>query len=243
MAGPDTTDPTLTWASLPAVDVTSAGETVTFSVGALDTGSGVDRVYLYFDHDWEGQSELESVVALTDATDSFADGQSPAPVHFDPGTAAGTYSITTAIVYDKAGNWTQYSAADLAALGIATSFNVLSNTPADTTSPTLTSASLPSVDVSAGGETVTFSAGALDSGSGVDRVDLYFDHSWDGQSGLASIVTLSDAMDSFADGSSSSAVNFDPRTPAGTYAASIGELIGNHHECMSCAPASTELRK
>jgi hypothetical protein len=117
LAGPDTTDPTLTWAILPTVDVTSAGETVTFSVGALDTGSGVDRVYLYFDHDWEGQSGLESVVALTDAADSFSDGQSAAPVYFDPETAAGTYSITTAIVYDKAGNWTQYSAADLAAIG------------------------------------------------------------------------------------------------------------------------------
>jgi len=105
LAEPDTTDPTLTWANLPAVDVTSAGETVAFLVGALDTGSGIDRVHLYFDHDWEGQSGLECVVALTDSADSFSDGQSAAPVYFDPGTAAGTYSITTAIVCGAMTDW------------------------------------------------------------------------------------------------------------------------------------------
>ena len=96
MAGPDTTDPTLTSAILPSVDVTSAGETVTFTVGAFDTGSGVDRVYLYFDHGWEGRSGLESVVTLADAVDSFSDGQSAASVYFGLATTAGTYGIISA---------------------------------------------------------------------------------------------------------------------------------------------------
>ena len=168
--------------------MTAGGQTLSFSVGAVDSDSGVDRVYLYFDHDWQGQSGLQSVVALSDATDSFADGVSSALVYFDPATAAGTYSLTSAIVYDKAGNFSQYTLADLNALGVATSFNVVSNAPADTAAPSLTALSLPSVNVRGGGEFVTFSAGALDSGSGVDRVILYFDHSWDGQDGFRNIV-------------------------------------------------------
>jgi hypothetical protein len=104
--------------------VTSGGETVSFSAGALDTGTGVDRVYFNFDHGWLGQTGLESSVLLSDATDSFADGVSAASVYFDPSTAAGIYSITSAIVYDKAGNFCQYLPAQLAALGMGTSFTV-----------------------------------------------------------------------------------------------------------------------
>ena len=135
MADPDTTNPTLTSATLPSVNVTSGGQTVTFSVGALDTGSGIDRVYLYFDHGWQGQTGLESVIAFRDSTDSFSDGVSTEPIYIDPSTSGGTYTLTSAMVYDKAGNWTQYSPADLAALGIPTSFNVTSNASADTSPP------------------------------------------------------------------------------------------------------------
>src|SRR5947209_16946089 len=108
-----------------------------------------------------------------------------------------TKIVTSAIVYDKAGNYTQYSPAELAELGIPTIFAVNSNTPADTTSPTLSSATFPAVDITSGGETVTFSAGAFDTGTGVDRIYFNFDHSWQGQTGLESSVELSD---SFADG-------------------------------------------
>jgi hypothetical protein len=217
LAAPDTINPTLTSATLPHVDLTAGGATVTFSAGALDTGSGVDKVIIYFDHSWQGQSGSVSVVTLSDATDSFADGSSAAFVYFDPATPAGTYAITSVLVYDKAGNWTQYSSGQLASLGIATSFDVHSNTPADTTAPALTSTALPAVDVMNGAETVTFSVGALDTGSGVDRVTLYFDHSWQGQSGPENTVVLSGAADSFADGSSLTSVYFDPLTGTGTY--------------------------
>ncbi|HSU67795.1 MAG TPA: hypothetical protein VLJ39_13045, partial [Tepidisphaeraceae bacterium] len=106
LAAPDTSNPSLTSASLPTVDVTGGGETVTFSAGAFDTGSGVDKVIFYFDKSWQGPSGSGSVVTLSDATDSFADGNSALPVYFDPATPAGTYAITSVIVYDKAGNWT-----------------------------------------------------------------------------------------------------------------------------------------
>ena len=213
----DTIDPVLTSATLPSVDVSGGGQTVTFSAGAFDTGSGVDRVYLFFDRSWAGSSGLESLVSLTDAFDSFSDGRSAVAVYFDPSTGGGTYNVTSALVFDKAGNFTQYSPAQLTALGIATSFQVTSNTPADRTDPTLTTASFANVDLTNGGQSVTFSAGALDSGTGVDRVYLYFDHGWEGQSGTESVVALTDRADSFADGSSAATVYFDPRTTAGTY--------------------------
>jgi hypothetical protein len=114
------------------VDVTSGGQTVLFTADALDSGAGVDRVTLTFDHSWQGQSGLESAVLLTDLSDSFADGRSTAPIYFDPSTAAGTYTITSALVTDKAGNSAQYSAADLAALGLPTSFTVADHNLAPT---------------------------------------------------------------------------------------------------------------
>ena len=231
MAGADTSDPTLTSATLPSVDVTSGGETVTFSVGALDTGSGVDRVYFYFDHSWEGATGLQSVIEFSDYTDSFSDGLSSEPVYFDPSSAAGIYDLTSAIVYDKAGNWTQYSAADLAALGIPSGFTIVSDTGPDTTDPILTSVTLPTVNVTAAAQTATFAAGALDTGSGVDRVVILFDHSWEGESGFTDVVTLSNSTDSFSDGSSSAQVYFDPGTPAGTYhitSAIVYDKAGNY---------------
>ena len=230
LAAPDTTDPTLASVSLPTVDVSTAGQTVAFSAGAFDTGSGVDRVVIYFDRSWSGGSGPESVVMLSDAEDSFADGTSSASVYFDTATTAGTYSITSVLVYDQAGNWSAYSPAQLTDMHVATTFEVVSGAPADTTPPLLTSTALPAVDVTAGAETVTFSVGALDTGSGVGRVALYFDHDWQGLTGPENVILVSDTADSFADGTSTASVYFDPSTGAGTYAitaAVVTDLAGN----------------
>ena len=154
-------------------------------------------------------------------------------MYFDIGTPSGTYSITSAIVYDKAGNYTHYSPAELAALQLTTSFTVASNTPADLANPVLVSSAFSDVRITPSGAIVTFAAGALDTGTGVDRVYFNFDHAWEGQGGPESVVGFADAANSFSDGVSTKSVYFGPSTAAGTYSlvsAFVYDRAGNYAE-------------
>lgn len=107
-----------------------------FSAGATDIGSGVDHVTLLLDHGFEGQFGLTSGLTFLDSVDSFSDGASSLSQYFSSSTAAGTYNVTFADVYDKAGNETTYTASQLASMGIATSFQVVDHnaTPTATVS-------------------------------------------------------------------------------------------------------------
>ena len=110
-----------------------------FTAGASDVGSGVDHVTLLFDHGAQGPYGLVNGITLSDSTDSFSDGNSSYSQLFASSTSAGTYTISSAYVYDKAGNYTTYSTSQLNGLGYKTSFTVTDGT----------TAALPSVVVNA----------------------------------------------------------------------------------------------
>jgi hypothetical protein len=67
---------------------------------------------------------VENSILLSDAEDSFSDQLSSHSLFFDLASSTGLYNVTSAIAYDKAGNWVEYSAAQLTAMGIVTSFRV-----------------------------------------------------------------------------------------------------------------------
>ena len=219
MAIADTTKPVLTSLDfVSTVDVTTGGKYVTFTAGATDTGLGVSYVSVIFDHSWQGQYGNDSSLDAFDSTDSFSDGLSSSREYIDPTSGSGTYNISRVYVYDKAGNYSYYTAADLESLGIATSFEIESLNTIDTTKPVLTSLDFVStVDVTTGGKYVTFTAGATDTGLGVSYVSVIFDHSWQGQYGNDSSLDAFDSTDSFSDGLSSSREYIDPTSGSGTY--------------------------
>jgi hypothetical protein len=232
MADPDTTLPTLTGFTFPTtVDVTGGGKAVSLSASATDVGTGVDYVYLYLDHEYQDQYGLSKSLLFNNSTDSFADGTSNLSQYFDATTPAGTYGIAFASVYDKAGNVTQYSPEQLSSLGLATSFEVVSNLHADWTLPTLTGLTFPTtIDVTGGGTAVSLSVGATDVGTGIDYVYFYLDHGYQNQYGFSQSLLFDDSTDSFADGTSNLSQYFDVTTQAGTYGiafASVYDKAGN----------------
>ena len=215
----DTTKPVLTSLSFPTiVDVTGGGTLLTFTAGASDAGLGVHYVSVSFDKSWQSDYGRMSYFDASNSIDSYADGLSSSQYYMDDASAAGIYTINNVIVYDKAGNYTNYYASDIAAMGIATSFEIKSNQVADTTKPVLTSLSLPkSMDVTGGGTSLTFTAGASDAGIGVDYVYVSFDRNWQSEYGRTSSFTAHDSIDSYADGLSSSLYYMDDASAAGTY--------------------------
>lgn len=219
-SAPDTTKPVLTSLNFPTtVDVTSGGKNITFTASATDIGLGVNLVSVSFSRSWQNGSSNASLLFTYDSNDSFSDGKSSKDFFIDSTSAAGTYAIDYVYVYDKAGNYTAYYASDLAAMGIATSFEIESASATDTTKPVLTSLSFPTtVDVTSGGKNITFTAGATDIGLGVNLVSVSFSRSWQNGSGNASLLFTYDSNDSFSDGKSSRDFFIDSSSAAGTYA-------------------------
>ena len=114
---------------------------------------------------------------------------------------------------------------------------------ADRIAPVLTSLVFPTtIDVTAGGRTVAFTAGATDEGLGVDRVLVAFRPSWQGRSGAENSIFLGESWgDSFADGRSSVSEYFDVTTGPGTYAVNfvvVYDKAGNSRTYQSGELAS-----
>jgi len=213
----DTTAPVLTSLTLPDVNVSSGPQTVIFTAGATDVGTGVAYVLVNYNPSTPGSLGAESYFYIFNDFDSYADGSSSTSRTFGSDTPAGTYTITSVRVQDTSGNQTNYSASQLAAQGIDTTFVVTSAAVADTTAPVLTSLTLPDVNVSAGPQTVTFTAGATDVGTGVAYVLVNYNPSTPGSLGAESYFYIFNDFDSYADGSSSTSRTFGSDTPAGTY--------------------------
>ena len=130
----DTTPPTLTSLTLPTtIDLTQGATTATFTAGATDVGTGVERVSFLLDRSYQTQFGLSSSITLSDSADSYADGFSSLSQFFASNTSSGVYRITNLFVYDKAGNSTIYSQSQLQALGFNTSFLVTDGSPLQST--------------------------------------------------------------------------------------------------------------
>jgi hypothetical protein len=229
----DTTKPSLTSLVLPGVvDVRSGSARIGFTVGANDIGLGVDQVSIHFDRSFQSASGVQSYVFAYDAQDSFADGSSTIFQGFTSTTSAGTYTISDVIVSDKAGNSQVYYTNDLRRLNLPTTVDVVSDTPADTTKPVLTSLVLPSVvDVRNGAAILPITVGATDSGLGVDHVSVHFERSFQSAGGTQSYIFAYDSADSFTDGSSAAFQALLPASGNGFYAVSdviVYDKAGNY---------------
>src|SRR5258706_160248 len=87
---------------------------------------------------------------------------------------AGTDTIDSVIIADKAGNVHYYYQSDLAALGLPTAITFTGGS-SDATPPILSGLTFPStVDLSGGNQVVTFSTTATDDASGVSWSQIRF---------------------------------------------------------------------
>jgi len=142
MADIDTTAPTLTGLILPTTFDVANGAHIAFAASAGDVGAGVDRIIVTLDRNYESGGVPASYLRFEDSTDSFSDGVSSLSALFDGASSTGTYSILSASVYDKVGNYRSYDTTQLQNAGIDTSFAVTNSAP-DMTPPVITSFQVP----------------------------------------------------------------------------------------------------
>lgn len=183
---------------------------VSFTAGAIDTGTGIDHVHIDLSRARGSYAaQAYTSIDIGNRAGSFLEGpQTAADYSFDVSHGGGTFGIADVKVYDKAGNMTAYDPGQLRGMGIAT--NVTINGPADVAaddgSPVLTSLSLPgTVAVSGGTATAAFTAGVADVGSGASFAVLEFDH------GL--VVPLQTAVGATL----TNTLTYDQQSPSQTY--------------------------
>jgi hypothetical protein len=134
---PDTTAPVLTGLVLPSVIDLSRGATeLSFTAHAQDAGgSGVAGVDLIFDHDFYLDTftgPQVSIGGFVGGSDTFFDGTLNSAAYtgeMGAATDQGVYNLLGAVVTDQSGNATEYTAAQLQAMGITTQFEVRNGDP------------------------------------------------------------------------------------------------------------------
>lgn len=132
----DTTAPVLTGLVLPDVTLSGGDQLLSFTAHAQDgAGSGVAGVDLFFDRDFYLDTftgPAVSIGGLAGGSDTFFDGTLNAGSYtgtLSAQTAVGAYNLLSAVVTDQSGNATEYTGAQLAAMGIDTQFVVQDGAP------------------------------------------------------------------------------------------------------------------
>jgi FG-GAP-like repeat/Cadherin domain len=200
----DMTAPTLTSLSFtPVMNVGTGAKPMTIVAGATDDLIGVQAVTIFFtspiSYGFPNGSPglvIGNNLGVSDAVDSFSDGTSAATYTITRLNAPGTYTIDYVWVVDAAQNTRTYSASELAALGMQTSFVIedvnappliTANGGGDTASLSVpentTAVSVVTATDPDAGTTLTYSiAGGADAG----RFHI------DGASGALSFITAPD---------------------------------------------------
>lgn len=235
----DTTAPKITRITLPhTIDLATGAQIATFAVEADDgnDGSGIQNVMLTLNHALVSLNGIPAINKyleigglLSNGTDSFNDGTPMAAnemLMLDPITSAGTYSVESAVVYDKAGNSRYYTANDLAAAGLTSSFTI-TGSKVDQTPAQLLGVDFPDIDLSNGAADwrVTMNARDNAGGNGIGSVYFSLEKSIETQFGASQFLSFagkySQAVDDFNDiATPETAVNvykIGKNTAPGTY--------------------------
>ena len=156
------------------IDVSSGAGIVDVTVTATDDISGIKSVELYFESPTEAQSAQRS--ARDPIMGTANEGTYALRLTLPRYGETGTWRLKYVWVRDEVGNHREYRAAELAALGLSASFDVVS-TEKDTTAPEIVEVVLGSseVGVSDGAGTIDVTVKATDDISGIKSVELYFE--------------------------------------------------------------------
>jgi hypothetical protein len=189
-----------------SVDVRNASVNDTFAAVTGPVG-GVGGIIINFDKYVDignyASYTQESSVTLPPNNGPYGPNNSQITVPISAADYSKTVNITSVTVFSYT-NSTTYTAADLTAMGINTSFNIVSNQLLDNTPPTFTDLTIPTVVIDDNGNTANNPVGVffIDDGSGVDHAVVNVDKALDPSNRHSFTVTQSP---------------FGSQTPAGTY--------------------------
>ena len=156
------------------MDISAGAATITVTAKATDDLSGI-RNMGYFLERPSGMKE-NSGRGLRWVNGSSTDGTYVGRLTLPQYSEKGTWRIYTVYLYDEVGNSREYRSAELAALGLPASFEVVSSQQ-DITPPELVAITIePSeMDTSAGGATITITAKATDDLSGIRNMGYFLE--------------------------------------------------------------------
>lgn len=149
------------------IDTSASDQTVTLSVDVTDDLSGYSYGYAYL-YSPSGQVWVYAYLGEP-VSGTPLDGRFRGYLTIPRYSEAGTWTLSSLILYDRTGNALQLDAAALAAGGFPNALQVVSSDP-DTAPPDLIGLSVAptAVDVSAAAQTLTFTLDVLDDKSGLD---------------------------------------------------------------------------
>ena len=159
----------------PVVDASDDSAPVLVDFRATDDDSGVATVQLEFDSP-SGQHETQLFARAEGFNPSPFGGDHLGVVEVAQYSEAGTWRLARAYLSDKSQNQRLYDAEELSALGLAVSFEVVSD-PQDLEPPVPVELTLDSteVNVTDGPATIGVTVRVTDDLSGVDRVEVDFE--------------------------------------------------------------------
>ncbi len=181
--GGDTLAPILTSLALPStVDLSSGRAAFEIAAEAVDDASGVQQVIVWFDRPLIHSIQLGdtgyqtgSLLGLFGIFDGWDDGAATRVFGLSPDNSPGILGIDRVTVSDGAGNTRIYGVAELEALGVDTTIELVGSVE-DTTPPELVSLVFPPVvDLSAGIAAFDIVAEASDDLSGIDDLIISLD--------------------------------------------------------------------
>jgi len=211
-SGPvDSTPPNITALSFSptSIDTTTAAQNVTVNFSLTDDLSGAQ----FFQITFTGPSQIQALSGSASFTAATSVSGS-AIVVFPRFSEAGTWTVTSALWIDAAGNTSVLGPADLAAKGLPTTLTV--TTTRDTTPPTLTSLSFTPATLTTSGGTVLVNPVVSDDISGVSRIEVTF-VSPSGDQAVNGGVNISPPSLSPSSSASQIQLNFPNPTEQGTW--------------------------
>jgi len=170
----DVTPPTLVDLAFPSgVDTSASDQNVTVTADVTDDISGFNYLYVYFKSPSGFQTNNAYVDSSGIIAGSMRSGRFIGNVTFPKYSEQGIWTVDGAYIKDQAGNSDNLTKAELAAMGMPTTFMVTSTNP-DITPPTMTDIKFnpPVVDVSSGAGNISVELKIQDDLSGVKSVSL-----------------------------------------------------------------------
>jgi hypothetical protein len=226
----DTSAPDLAaFTSTPASISTATGAaTVSWTARVTDVGSGLSQATFRFTSPSGTQTRSSTAFSSSRTSGTATDGTYAESFTFPQFSEPGTW-VLSANLYDAVGNSRAYSAAQLQALGFATSLTVTGS--GDTQSPALVSFTFtPSlISTSSSSAMVTWTARLTDVGSGLTQATFRFTSPSGSQTRSSTAFSSSRVSGTALDGTYSETFTFPTLSEPGTWqlSANLYDAVGN----------------
>lgn len=213
----------------PSITTQTGAAMVSINTRLTDALSGLSHASVTFTSPTRAQTRSASVGSSERVTGTATDGTYTDTITFPQFSEPGPWTLSLSL-YDAVGNYRSMSAAQLQALGIATTLTVTGS--GDTVAPTLASVSFTPSTLStvSAAATVVLDARITDTGSGLSHASVTFTSPSRAQTRSASVGSAERVSGSAVDGTYADTITFPQFSEPGTWNLSVSlyDAVGNY---------------